>query len=593
MSFDGEQIRVLLGTPPSALIDSEVTVGPGVELEDVVDNSYDIDISASRIEILQVLPNTTVIYVEFGPITFTDVDGQVPAIIGVSVTETIADADFTTSDVTFDADNIFVDLDGIAVGPGEEVTIDVIFDVPVATDDSYSIAEDNILAITAADGVLANDSDPGSDPLAATVETGPDHGNLTFDPDGSFTYMPDPDFNGTDSFTYTASDGAAASEPATVEITVTPVNDPPTATNDSYSIAEDNVLTVTAANGVLHNDGDVENDPLTATVATGPDHGTLVLDLDGSFTYTPDPDFNGQDSFTYAAFDGQEASQPVTVELIVTSVNDAPFADDDTAGTALLTATTIDVLANDSDIDSSLDPASVTVTDDPANGTAIANPDGTVTYTPNFLFVGEDSFAYTVDDDQGATSNAATVGVTVELDLNPITGTNGHDFRFGTNGADLIQTLDGNDNVSARGGDDIVLGGAGNDRLIGEAGDDLLMGGSGIENLSGGAGLDILVGGPGNDNLAGGSGLDTAIFAGAFADHGISGFGTTRIVQDHAGDGGRDILSSVELLQFDDGVFDASSGQFDAGGFATPEVEALVTSPGFTTDPGPILAPVA
>ncbi|MEZ5866177.1 MAG: Ig-like domain-containing protein [Geminicoccaceae bacterium] len=620
---------------------------------------------------------------------FTDIDGQVPDIIGVRVTDSVADSAFTASDVTFDADNIFVDLNDVQVRAGDRIIVDVNFAVPVAEDDdagtafatptvidvltndsdsdgtldpttvavtgqgtkgtatvnpdgtitytpdgvqsgedsftytvkdnigatsneatvtvtiapnqppttandSYVVAEDNILDVTAADGVLHNDADPENQPLTANLVAGPDHGDLTLNADGSFTYTPDPDYFGTDYFFYTANDGVADSTGITsVELTVNPVNDPPAATDDGYSTAEDTILTVTAADGVLDNDGDVENDPLAAILATGPAHGDLTLNADGSFTYTPDVDFFGTDSFTYTAFDGQAPSQPAIVTLTVTPVNDAPVAADDTAETTLLTAVAIPVLANDGDVDGTLDPTSVIVTGDPTNGTTTVNPDGTVTYTPNFLFIGEDSFTYTVDDNLGATANEATVAVTVGDELNIVTGTANADFRSATNGADLIQTLEGNDTVFARSGNDTVLGGPGRDSLFGDNGNDILFGGKDGDALSGGNGLDILVGGPGDDSLLGGGGLDTAIFAGDFADHRISGFGTLRTVEDLVGDGGRDGLTSVELLQFDDGVFDARNGQFTEGAFATPAVEALVTSPGFSTDPEPILAPVA
>ena len=308
---------------------------------------------------------------------------------------------------------------------------------------------------------------------------------------------------------------------------------------------------------------------------------------------------DGIDDLIVGAADNSSGGQSAGAAYVIygsiaASSNEPPVAQDDSAQTAILTPVTVDVLANDSDPDGTLAPTTVTVTDDPANGTATANPDGTVTYLPDFLFIGEDSFAYTVEDNGGAVSDAATVSVTVGDELNVITGTNGAETRFGTGGADFIQMLGGNDSVFAKGGDDIVLGGAGKDSLFDSVGNDILMGGAGNDTLSGSAGLDILVGGPGNDSLLGGIGLDTAIFAGDFADHSVSGFGSAaRTVEDLAGNGGEDGLTSVELLQFDDGVFDARDGSFTPGAYATPAVEALVTSPGFTTDPEPILAPVA
>src|SRR5207248_11764908 len=154
-------------------------------------------------------------------------------------------------------------------------------------------------------------------------------------------------------FTYKVSDGTAESNVATVSLTVNPVNDFPTANNDSYVVAEDNVLTV-AAPGVLANDSDVDGDSLTATQVTSPAHGSLAFHADGSFTYTPQPNYNGSDSFQYAAFDGTAFSFIRTVTITVTSVNDAPVASNDSYTTAEdtpLTVAAAGVLGNDTDGD--------------------------------------------------------------------------------------------------------------------------------------------------------------------------------------------------------------------------------------------------
>ena len=158
--------------------------------------------------------------------------------------------------------------------------------------------------------------------------SGPSHGSLTLNADGSFVYMPGTNYNGTDSFTYQASDSQTNSSTATVTITINPVNDAPVANNDSYSINEDTLLTVSAP-GVLANDTDVENDPLTAVLISGPSHGSLTLNANGSFTYLPSTNYNGPDSFTYQANDGQTNSSTATVRLTVNPVNDAPVAVND------------------------------------------------------------------------------------------------------------------------------------------------------------------------------------------------------------------------------------------------------------------------
>ena len=167
--------------------------------------------------------------------------------------------------------------------------------------------------------MLGNDTDVDGDPLSVLddVAGGPSHGTLTFNTDGSFIYIPAANFNGTDSFFYAAFDGDLVSG-ARVTINVTPVNDaPPAAADDSYTTAEDTPLTV-AAPGALGNDTDVDGDALVATGGSGPSNGTLTLNPDGSFTYTPAPDFNGTDSFTYTASDGNGGTTTATVTISVT-----------------------------------------------------------------------------------------------------------------------------------------------------------------------------------------------------------------------------------------------------------------------------------
>src|SRR5207302_838768 len=151
------------------------------------------------------------------------------------------------------------------------------------------------------------------------------HGSLTLNADGSIIYTPNANYHGADSFTYRVNDGTLDSADAVVTITVNSVNDAPLAASDTYATDEDTALTVAAA-GVLANDTDLEGDPLTAALVSGPSHGTLTPNPDGSFAYTPAADFNGTDSFTYKASDGTALSGETTVTITVNPVNDAPVA---------------------------------------------------------------------------------------------------------------------------------------------------------------------------------------------------------------------------------------------------------------------------
>ena len=140
---------------------------------------------------------------------------------------------------------------------------------------------------------------------------------MTLNSNGSFTYTPDTNYNGTDSFTYHASDAALNSNTATVTITVNATNDAPVANDDAYSTDEDTTLTVPDY-GVLDNDTDPEGDTLTAVLVDDVSHGTLTLNSNGSFTYTPDTNYNGTDSFTYNASDGTLNSNNAIVTITVT-----------------------------------------------------------------------------------------------------------------------------------------------------------------------------------------------------------------------------------------------------------------------------------
>ncbi|MCR9297047.1 MAG: cadherin-like domain-containing protein, partial [bacterium] len=196
---------------------------------------------------------------------------------------------------------------------------------PVAVNDLYETLADEALVVEVS-GVLANDTDAEGDTLTALEFLGPKHGQLQLAEDGSFVYQPDPGFAGTDGFLYQADDGVSKSRLAAVTIQVIAPNLPPVGANDVYEVDEDGVLTVMADTGVLANDSDPDGDALTASLVDGPSNGVLELNADGSFTYTPDPDFHGTDAFTYTAGDGALSSELIAVEITVNPVNDAPVA---------------------------------------------------------------------------------------------------------------------------------------------------------------------------------------------------------------------------------------------------------------------------
>ncbi|MEW6167713.1 MAG: retention module-containing protein, partial [Pseudomonadota bacterium] len=225
-------------------------------------------------------------------------------------------------------------------------------DPPIAVDDSYSTDEDVSLSISAA-SLLSNDSDIDGDTLVITGFTQPSHGTVVDNGDGTFTYAPDADYNGADSFTYTVSDGNGGTDTATVNLTVNPQNDPPIAVDDTYSTNEDAALVISAAS-LLSNDSDIDGDSLVITGFTQPSHGSVVDNGDGTFTYTPDADYNGADSFTYTVSDSNGGTDTATVNLTVNPQNDPPIAVDDSYSTnedAALVISAASLLSNDSDVD--------------------------------------------------------------------------------------------------------------------------------------------------------------------------------------------------------------------------------------------------
>jgi len=302
---------------------------------------------------------------------------------------------------------------------------------PVALADSYTVDEDTSLVTIVGDltfpGVLDNDPGPGL--LTATLVSAPSSGTLSpsLASDGSFTYNPNQDFNGSDSFTYKANDGTLDSNIANVTITVTPVNDPPVAGDNAYDAVESTQLNV-AAPGVLVNDTDVDvGDTLTVTTTpvTLPTNGTLDnLNADGSFDYTPTVAAPGTDSFVYEVCDAEPLCDTATVSInIIGQPNSAPVAVEDTATVVRNSAASfINLTDNDSDADGNLKdvlgnvaPAQITITTGATTtrgGTVTVVTNG-VNYTPKRNFRGTDTFNYTVEDLLGAVSNEVTVRVNV------------------------------------------------------------------------------------------------------------------------------------------------------------------------------------
>jgi VCBS repeat-containing protein len=290
---------------------------------------------------------------------------------------------------------------------------------PVATPDSMTVDEGGTVSVLDSGNYSVLDNDVPNTGVTAILVNDVIRGELTFNSDGTFSYTHDGSETTQDFFTYKANDGTLDSNVATVTIKITPVNDPPVAVDDFFEIVEGETLTVEAP-GVLGNDSDPEDDGLTAILNTNVVGGTLTLNGNGSFDYTPDTGTT-TDSFTYYAYDGTvNSTTPATVTITVTEApappeNQPPLANPDSATTTRNTAVTINLTANDTDPDGNLDPASVSIRNVSRGVTITSLNNGSVVYTPRRNFQGTDTFTYTVFDSgtPPLESNEATVTVTV------------------------------------------------------------------------------------------------------------------------------------------------------------------------------------
>jgi VCBS repeat-containing protein len=278
---------------------------------------------------------------------------------------------------------------------------------PIAVDDVFTTDEDTVLT----GNVLSNDTDAEGESLSASELVSPSNGSFSLTADGSFSYTPNPNFNGSDSFTYQISDPQGGLDQATVTLTVNPVNDAPTAVADSFNTQQDTPV----AFDVLANDSDIDGDSLVFNSFTAAGNGSLVNQGNGNLTYTPNVGFIGTDSFSYTIADSEGLTATSTVDINVTLLNDPPTAQPDTATTDEDTTVVIDVAANDVDTDDNLDPTSVSIATQPGNGSLVNLGDGQLSYTPNPNFNGSDSFTYQISDTQGGLDQA-----TVSLTVNPV-----------------------------------------------------------------------------------------------------------------------------------------------------------------------------
>lgn len=256
-----------------------------------------------------------------------------------------------------------------------------------------------------AKAVTVSATDPDGDPLTYSVTTNPAKGAVTGGTNGAFTYTPNANANGTDSFVVTVSDGKGGTVTQTVNVTINPVNDAPTAAATQAVSTDEDVAKAFTVAGT-----DVDGDPLTYTVSTQPGKGTVTGGAGGAFTYTPNADANGTDSLVVTISDGKGGTTTQTVNITINPVNDDPtVAATQAVATDEDVAKTVTVAGNDVDGDD----LTYTVTENPTHGTVTGGIGGVFTYTPAANYNGTDHFIVSVSDGKGGVAAQQTVNVTV------------------------------------------------------------------------------------------------------------------------------------------------------------------------------------
>ena len=321
-----------------------------------------------------------------------------------------------------------------------------------ATDDSFVGNEDSPIS----GNVLTNDYDPQGDVQKVNTSplVSPSHGTLILNSNGTFKYVPVPNYNGTDHFAYEVCDNGAptACDQATVYLIIKPFNDAPIAKDDIAITFKDKPV----SGNLLTNDSDPEGDPLSIKTnpVSLPAHGVVIINPDGTYTYTPNSGFIGNDSFVYEVCDNgipsmcNQATVSIKVIDITIAANSAPIANNDVYQGSVGYPVKGNVISNDFDPDGNLNPNSVTLLGSaPVNGSLTLNPNGTFTFIPLADFIGQVSFQYTVCD-LGTPALCDVAKVTIDILPNP-TGNSTFatdDIFFGREDVVLTGNVSTNDN---------------------------------------------------------------------------------------------------------------------------------------------------
>ncbi|WP_404972987.1 tandem-95 repeat protein [Vibrio campbellii] len=398
---------------PAENFNGEATISYTVS-DGALEDSAEVSVTVNPLNDAPVANDDSAVTDEDTPVTIdvltndTDVDGDTLTIVNASVPADQGVVEIVDGKLVFTPDDNFngeatisyTVSDGALEDSAEvSVTVNPLNDAPVANDDSAVTDEDTPVTIN----VLPNDTDVDGDTLSIVNASVPAEQGTVEIVDGKLVFTPADNFNGEATISYTVSDGTLE-DSAEVTVTVNPINDAPVANDDNAVTDEDTPVTI----NVLPNDTDVDGDTLSIVNASVPaDQGTVEI-VDGKLVFTPADNFNGEATISYTVSDGA-LEDSAEVSVTVNPINDAPVANDDSAVTDEDTPVTIDVLPNDTDVDS--DTLSIVNASVPADQGTVEIVDGKLVFTPAENFNGEATISYTVSD--GVLEDSAEVSVTV------------------------------------------------------------------------------------------------------------------------------------------------------------------------------------
>ncbi|WP_448600100.1 cadherin-like domain-containing protein [Thermoleptolyngbya sp.] len=491
------------------------------------------------------------------------------------------------------------------------ITVTPVNDPPVDGDETLSVAEDTPLS----GDLLSNASDPNGDMLSISeftigsttynpgdTATIPGVGTLIINANGTFTFTPVANYNGpVPEVTYTVSDGKGGTDTSKLNITVTPVNDPPVDGDETLSVAEGNSL----SGNLLSNAADVDGDSLSITqftigsttytagqTANIPGVGTLTINSDGTFTFTPVANYNGSvPAVTYIVSDGKGGTDTSTLSITVTkgggnlppnvdldadnssgasgrdyqtqfvkgfpvAIADSDLTISDPDSTILQQAVITLVNRPDGALESlsirgALPPGITASAYNPTTGQLILSGAASlaaykqaiaaITYENTARSANPTNRTVTVVVSDGTSTSVPAMTTIQILNQSTPNGSSGADIVIGTDGDDVLNGFSDRDVLYGRAGNDILNGGSDPDILRGDEGDDILNGGTGNDDLDGGEGNDIINGGGGNDLIHGRAG-DDLLNGGRGRDRIFGGTGRDTL----NGGGGNDLLVGDE-----------------------------------------------